>query len=139
MLRNQLSDLILNESLTTTEARAKVLKSKAERFISRAKKLDLASRRRVLTFLTKKEAAEKLFARIIPQFFARVGGYVRVVKLPYRRGDNAPMARVEFVEKIAEPAEKEKREKTQKKSEKKQTKGEVAKSPKKVAKRGEKS
>lgn len=106
--RNQIVDLILHGSLTTTEARAKVLKSKTERLISRAKKTDLATRRRVLAFLQKNQAAEKLFTQLVPQFQDRVGGYVRVVKLPPRHGDNAPRARVEFVEEIKEKVTEQK-------------------------------
>lgn len=105
--RNQVADLILHGSLTTTEAKAKVLKSEAELLISRAKKTDLATRRRVLASLPKKQAAKKLFDQIIPQFKGRVGGYVRVVKLPPRKGDNAPIARVEFVEEIKEKVAEE--------------------------------
>jgi len=112
LLRNQIADLILSGFLVTTEARAKTLKVGVERLISRTKSLDLAARRRVLAFLPKKPAAKKLLEQIVPQFKDRVGGYVRVVKLPPRRGDNAPMARVEFVEEItggATSAEEKKR------------------------------
>jgi len=98
--RRQLCSLILHEKVTTTEARAKLLKREAERLISRSKRLDLTTRRRLLAFLPEKPAAEKLFERIVPQFTSRVGGYVRVIKLPPRRGDQAPLARVEFVEEI---------------------------------------
>jgi len=114
LLRNQISDLILNGFLVTTEPRAKTLKSGAEQLISRTKQLSLVQRRRVLAFLPKESAAEKLFEQIIPQFKDRVGGYVRVVKLSPRSGDNAPMARVEFVEKVAESTQKEERGATQK-------------------------
>lgn len=103
--RNQIAALILHGSLITTEARAKVLKSEVERLISRSGRADLATRRRILAFLQKNKAAKKLFGQIVPQFKNRKGGFVRVVKLPPRRGDNAPMARVEFVEKIAEKKE----------------------------------
>jgi len=111
LLRNQVADLILSGSLVTTEARAKILKTEVERFISRAKKADLSTRRKVLAFLPKERAAEKFLGQIVPQFSSRVGGFVRVVKLSPRRGDNAPMARVEFVEEIKEVSgEKETKE-----------------------------
>lgn len=120
VLRGQIANLIIYGSITTTEARAKTLKTEVERFISRVKsarvrsqskpgdprtqssgqKVDLVTRRKVLAFLPRKEAVQRLFEQVIPQFENRVGGYVRVVKLPPRRGDNAPMARVEFVEEI---------------------------------------
>ncbi len=99
-MRQLLSSLILHGKITTTEARAKLLKREIERFISRSKKLDLVARRRVLALLPEKEAAKKFWEQIIPQFKKREGGYVRVIKLPNRRGDNAPMARIEFVEEI---------------------------------------
>ncbi|GMR19306.1 MAG: 50S ribosomal protein L17 [Patescibacteria group bacterium] len=101
-MRQLLSSLILHGKIVTIEARAKTLKRETERLISRSKRLDIAARRRILSILPEKEAAEKLFDRIIPQFQNRVGGYVRVVKLPHRRGDHAPLARVEFVEEIKE-------------------------------------
>lgn len=127
LLRNQIADLILCGSLTTTETRAKALKSKVERLISKAKQANLATRREVLALLPKEPAVEKLFERIVPQFRDRTGGFVRVVKLPPRHGDRAPMARVEFVEKIAESrgsvGGKQGREKTRKESVEKQEKG----------------
>jgi len=98
--RNQVVNLILHGSITTTEARAKVLKSEVEHLISRAKKADLATRRWVLSLLPDDQAAKKLFDQVVLQFMQRVGGYVRVVKLMPRRGDQASMARVEFVEEI---------------------------------------
>lgn len=104
VLRGQIANLILYGSITTTEARAKILKTEVERFISRAKESDLVTRRRVLAFLPEEAAVEKFFGQVIPQFRDRVGGYVRVVKLSPRRGDNAPMARVEFVEEIKKTA-----------------------------------
>jgi len=103
-VRQLLSSLITHGKLTTTEARAKALKREIERLISRSKKLDLTTRRRILSLLPEKSAAHRFLEQIVPQFKDRVGGYVRVVKLPPRRGDNAPMARVEFVEKIKEKA-----------------------------------
>ncbi|NIT04572.1 50S ribosomal protein L17 [Candidatus Saccharibacteria bacterium] len=107
-LRNLLTSLIVHGKVETSEARAKNLKKEVERLISRSKKLDLVARRRILALLPDKTAAVKLFEQIVPQFKDRVGGYVRIVKLPPRLGDNAPMARVEFVEEIKTPPEEEK-------------------------------
>lgn len=134
-MRQLLSSLILHGKITTTEARAKLLKREIERFISRSKKLDLVARRRVLALLPEKEAAKKFWEQIIPQFKKREGGYVRVIKLPNRRGDNAPMARIEFVEEIKAV----KFEKKETAGEKKVTKGKqpvkTARTMKKVAKK----
>ena len=106
--RNQLASFILHGSLTTTEARAKRLRSEVERLVARARSSDLSTRRRILAFLPDKRAAKKLFESVVPQFADRTGGFVRVIKLPPRRGDNTPMARVEFVEEISEKAGEEK-------------------------------
>lgn len=99
-MRQLLNSLITHNKLVTTESRAKLLKKEIERLISRSKRLDLTVRRRALA-LFPKASATKFLEQIVPQFRERVGGYVRVVKLPHRRGDRAPLARVEFVEEIS--------------------------------------
>ena len=99
LVRNLISSLVLYGSVVTTEARAKNLKSEVEKLISRSKKLDLTVRRRLITSFSK-DVATRLLEQVIPQFKDRVGGYARVIKLPHRLGDNAPMGRVEFVEEI---------------------------------------
>lgn len=101
-VRQLLNSLITHNKLVTTESRAKLLKKEVERLISRSKRLDLTVRRRALALFSRKQAALKFLEQIVPQFRERVGGYVRVVKLPHRRGDRAPLARVEFVEEIKE-------------------------------------
>lgn len=109
-MRQLFSPLIEYGKITTTEAKAKVLKRQMERLISRSKKLDLVVRRKILALFPQKQISRKFLEQVVPQFSAkggsaaggkeRVGGYVRVVKLPHRLGDHAPMARVEFVEEI---------------------------------------
>ncbi|MDP1710666.1 MAG: 50S ribosomal protein L17 [candidate division WWE3 bacterium] len=101
-VRQLLNSLITHNKLVTTESRAKTLKREVERLISRSKRLDLTVRRRSLALFSRKQVALKFLEQIVPQFRERVGGYVRVVKLPHRRGDRAPLARVEFVEEIKE-------------------------------------
>ncbi len=101
-VRQLLNSLITHNKLVTTESRAKLLKKEVERLISRSKRLDLTVRRRALALFSRKQVALKFLEQIVPQFRERVGGYVRVVKLPHRRGDRAPLARVEFVEEIKE-------------------------------------
>lgn len=105
-VRNLISSLVLHGNVTTTEARARNLKREVERIISRSKDLDLTSRRRILS-LFPRTVAEKLLNSVVPQFKDRVGGYVRVIKLPPRLGDNAPLGRVEFVEEIKERKKEE--------------------------------
>uniref|UniRef100_A0A832E0T6 50S ribosomal protein L17 n=1 Tax=candidate division WWE3 bacterium TaxID=2053526 RepID=A0A832E0T6_UNCKA len=101
-VRQLLNSLVAHNKIVTTESQAKILKREAERLISRSKRLDLTARRRALALFSEKESSAKFLEQIVPQFRERVGGYVRVVKLPSRRGDRAPLARVEFVEKIEE-------------------------------------
>lgn len=134
-MRQLLSSLILHGKVTTTEARAKFLKREVERFISRSKKLDLVARRRVLALLPEKEAAKKFWEQIVPQFKKREGGYVRVVKLPHRRGDNAPMARIEFVEEIKAVKSEKKETAGEKKAVKGKQPVKTAGTTKKVAKK----
>jgi large subunit ribosomal protein L17 len=139
-LRNQVADLFIYGSLTTTEAKAKLLKSEAERIISRAKVVvdrtpaTLAARRRLLAYLPKRQAFERLLEQIVPQFKDRAGGYVRVVKLPPRKGDYAPSARVEFVVPL-----KEKKEPVDKKEKKPGKKKEIKKREKPPSKGGKTS
>lgn len=89
--------LIMNEKIKTTHERAKVLKSIIERFISKAKKQDLSTLRYLLERLPKR-SAYKLFYEIAPKYQDRTGGYVRIIKLPFRRiKDNAKISLIEFV------------------------------------------
>jgi large subunit ribosomal protein L17 len=89
--------LIMNEKIKTTTSRAKFLKSIIERLISRAKKQNLSAMRYLLKHLPKK-SAYKVFYELAPKYQQRTGGYVRVVKLPFRRiKDGAEMAIIEFV------------------------------------------
>ena len=97
MLRNMATSLFLHGRIETTETKAKRLRPLAERMVSFAKRGDLASRRRVLAQLTDKTAVHKLFAEVAPLVADRNGGYTRITKLGFRKGDNAPMACIELV------------------------------------------
>lgn len=101
-MRQLLTSLVSYGKVTTTEARAKSLKRQADRLISRSKSLSLVVRRKAFSVFPQKDTARKFLDQVVPQFRERIGGYVRVVKLAHRRGDRAPMARVEFVEEIKE-------------------------------------
>ena len=110
LLRDLVTDLIINERIETTESKAKELKKLADKMVTLGKKGDLNARRQAAQ-LIRFEAAEvdengkatqnalqKLFDVIAPRFKERNGGYTRVLKLGGRRGDNAPMAIIEVVE-----------------------------------------
>jgi large subunit ribosomal protein L17 len=97
MMGNLVASLIAAEALTTTEAKAKALRPIAEKMITKAKKGGVSRQRDVVAFIGDKEMAHKLFAEIAPRYDDRQGGYTRILKLGPRHGDNAPMARIEFV------------------------------------------
>ena len=98
MLANLAAALFTHKSIQTTETKAKRLRPFAERLVTFAKRGDLHARRRVIQVLrNNKEAVHILFTEIAPQVSEREGGYTRITKLGYRKGDNAPMAAIELV------------------------------------------
>jgi len=97
MLANMAVSLFTHKSIKTTETKAKRLRPVAERLITFAKRGDLHARRRALSILRNKEAVHILFAEIAPLVAEREGGYTRITKLGYRKGDNAPVAQIELV------------------------------------------
>ncbi len=88
----------MHEAINTTEAKAKALRPYAEKLITKAKKGDLAARREVLKDIPDRDVVARLFHEIGPRFADRHGGYTRILKLGQRKGDGAPMARIELVE-----------------------------------------
>jgi large subunit ribosomal protein L17 len=104
MLRNMVTSLLEYESITTTDARAKALRSIADKMITLGKRGDLHARREALKVIRSKKVAKTLFDDIAPRYAQREGGYVRVIKKGFRAGDNAAMSVVELVEKKPEAA-----------------------------------
>ncbi len=98
MLSTLAGQLFIHEGINTTEAKAKLLRPYAEKLITKAKKGDLAARREVLKDIPDRDVVALLFHEIAPRFTDRPGGYIRIMKLGPRRGDGAPMARIELVE-----------------------------------------
>lgn len=106
LLRNLATDMIVYEKVETTEKKALEMRSVVDGLVTLGKKGDLASRRKAAAYIhdvpvgkTGKTAVQKLFDDIAPRYADRSGGYTRVVKTGVRRGDAAPMAYIEFVEK----------------------------------------
>ena len=97
MFGNLVASFIAAEALVTTEAKAKALRPIVEKMVTKAKKGGVYRQRDVVSFIRDKEMAHKLFADIGPRYADRAGGYTRILKLGPRHGDNAPMARIEFV------------------------------------------
>jgi len=98
MLGTLAAQLFTHEAIDTTHARAKTLRPHAEKLITFAKRGDVQARREVLKVIQDKDVVHKLFAEIGPRFAEREGGYTRILKLGPRKGDAAPMARIELVE-----------------------------------------
>ncbi|MFW6381526.1 MAG: 50S ribosomal protein L17 [Bacillota bacterium] len=98
MFRNMLTELFRNEEIKTTLAKAKDLRSEAEKMITAAGNNDLQSRRKVLSVIQDKQVVEKLCEEIAPRFIDRSGGYTKILKLYPRRGDGAEQALLRLVD-----------------------------------------
>ena len=145
MFRNLTANLVLNEKIETTDAKAKELRRVAERLITKAIRLGevaytpqeklsevdkgkrLATKRLISAFLPrwgtrvekggetqKVDLVEKVMLDLAKRFAARPGGYTRIIKLGQRRGDNAPLALIEFVDQAVASEGGEKKAKTKK-------------------------
>ena len=110
MMRNLVTSLVLYEKIITTAAKAKELRSVAEKMVTLAKREDLHARRQAAEVLNDEKALKKLFDTIGSRFRERSGGYTRITKLDYRMGDGAPLAAIEFlgIEPAPEPKGKAK-------------------------------
>jgi len=101
--RNQLTDLIIHEKIVTTHAKAKELQKKMDKLITWAKKDTVHARREVAKILRNieveknKTALQKLFSDIAPKYKKRNGGYTRVLKYGFRKGDNSQISIITFV------------------------------------------
>ena len=125
MLRNMTVSLLRHEEIRTTLPKAKELRRVAEPMITLGKKPSLANRRLAFDRLRDRSIVEKLFDDLGPRFAKRNGGYTRILKMGFRRGDNAPLALVMLTDRAeaqAAPAadsDKKAEKKPEKKSEKK--------------------
>ena len=106
MLNNMATSLFKHKRIVTTETKAKRLRPVAERLVTFAKRGDLHARRRVMQQILDKGVVHELFAEIAPLVAERQGGYTRITKLGYRKGDNAPMAVIELVLEAVDPKPK---------------------------------
>ncbi|WP_124726428.1 50S ribosomal protein L17 [Staphylospora marina] len=113
LLRDLVTDLIINERIETTETKAKEIRSIVEKMITLGKRGDLHARRQAAAFVRSRrsttvkdgdkvkheqvDAVKKLFDEIAPRYQERNGGYTRILKLGPRRGDGAPMVFIELV------------------------------------------
>jgi large subunit ribosomal protein L17 len=97
LYRNQVTDLLNYEKIVTTEAKAKEIRSLAEKMITLGKEGSLAARRQALGFINDKKVVKKLFEEIAGRYKDRNGGYTRLSKLGPRPGDNAPSDQIQLV------------------------------------------
>jgi large subunit ribosomal protein L17 len=97
LLRGLVTNVIEEERITTTVPKAKAARPLVEKMITLAKEDNLHTRRQAAAFLMKKEAVEKLFDKLGPRFNQRNGGYTRIVRLGWRKGDGAETAKLELV------------------------------------------
>jgi large subunit ribosomal protein L17 len=88
--------IVLKEKIITTEAKAKEIKPFLEKLITAAKKNDLASKKKIHSIFSD-QAAKKIINKIAPKYASRKGGYLRIIKLGFRKNDAAKIARIEFV------------------------------------------
>ena len=105
MLRNMAVSVLKHEAIKTTLPKAKELRRVVEPLITIGKTPTLANRRLAFDRLRDRDVAGKLFSVLGPRFAARNGGYLRILKMGFRDGDNAPMAYVELLDRPDESAE----------------------------------
>jgi large subunit ribosomal protein L17 len=97
LLRNMVTSLIIEERIETTVPKAKALRPTAEKMITLGKRGDLAARRQAASYLMTDEAVRKLFDTIGPRFGDRNGGYTRIVRTAWQKGDGADKAFIELL------------------------------------------
>ncbi|MDO8438477.1 MAG: 50S ribosomal protein L17 [Nitrosomonadaceae bacterium] len=98
MLRNMTNSLLRHEIIRTTLPKAKELRRVVEPMITLGKKPSLANRRLAFNRLRDRDMVGKLFAELGPRYQKRNGGYLRILKFGFRKGDNAPMALIELLD-----------------------------------------
>ncbi len=101
LFRSLVRALVLSGKITTTKARAKAVQGQIDKYVSHAKKGGVSLRRKVLAEMgNDRETVDKLFGKIAPVFLKRESGFTKITLLPGRKGDNAEMAMLEWVEQV---------------------------------------
>ena len=115
LFRALISDLVRHGQIKTTLAKAKAIKGQSEKLITRARRGTLTDRRVIFRYLGKRELVNRLVDELAPNFKERKSGYLRILKLENRKGDNAPQALLSFVDELP-PTEKKVKKLTKKTS-----------------------
>jgi len=97
LLRNLATSLVLYENMNTTLAKAQALRPIVEKLITAGRSNTLASRRKLMSYLTIESAVNKMLVEIGPRYATRPGGYTRIIKLGKRQGDGADIAQIQLV------------------------------------------
>ena len=97
MFRNMVTSIIMEERIETTAIKAKAIRPLVEKMITLGKQGDLAARRQAAAYLMTNEAVRKLFDTVAPRFGDRNGGYLRIVRTAWRKGDGAEKAFIELL------------------------------------------
>ena len=97
LLRGLATSFVLKGKIKTTQAKAKVLRPIIEKYITKSKISNLATRRNLMEYFYDEKAVNKLLKEIGPKYKERKGGYTRIIKLLPRKGDSSKMAIIEFV------------------------------------------
>ena len=116
LFRNLVTELLDKEHIVTTLFKAKEIRPIAERMITLGKRENLHARRQALAFIKKKGVVHKLFATLAPRFSDRSGGYTRIIRLGFRKGDSAEVALIELLGSEYKPKKVEKKDRKTKKS-----------------------
>ena len=97
LIRGLATSVVLYENVNTTLAKAKAVRPVVERLISKGKAKTLASRREIAKVLTVESAVNKVLEELAPRYATRQGGYTRLIKLGYRKGDGADIVQIQLV------------------------------------------
>jgi len=109
LLRNLVASVIEKNRITTTLAKAKAAQPLVEKMITLGKSGTLADKRQALSFFFRRQTVHKLFTDVAPRFMDRAGGFTRIIKGDFRKGDGAETAILEFVDYQFVPKEKKKK------------------------------
>lgn len=110
MFRNMVTSLLRHERIYTTIPKAKELRRWADWMITLGKRGDLHARRQAMSLIGQKTAVYKLFHELAPRYQNRAGGYTRILKVGFRRGDAAPMCMIELITESTSTPKKSRRE-----------------------------
>jgi large subunit ribosomal protein L17 len=117
LFRNLVGALIERERISTTLAKAKELRGKVEKTITLGKRGTLHARRQAFKLVPAKDAVQKVFGTLAERYANRPGGYTRIIRIGHRKGDDAPMAFIELVDREGDEAKPSVKEKTEPKKE----------------------